>query len=48
MYEDGEVEDRESGVRIFERTFRQRDDQRDAWLDTLQKAKFLFCDGRHF
>ena len=39
MYEDGEVEDGESGVRIFERTFRRRDAQHDAWLEDLQKSK---------
>jgi hypothetical protein len=49
MYEDGEVEDTESGVTKFERTFHRRDKQRDEWLRNLQEERKLsYYHARNF
>jgi hypothetical protein len=39
MYKDGEVEDTDTGVSIFERTFKRQDKKRDSWFQFLQSAR---------
>ena len=48
MYEDGEVEDMESGDNKFEQTFHRRDKQRDKWLLNLQKQRLSNFHPRNF